>query len=155
MLTSPNDMDCRYSPKINEASGVEAQQVPLAPPEEDLHATLGAAIHAIKLHACSMDTESHSLRLHLTSIRLPHHVASHNHEIIHPSAFAQFRRPNEEEKALIRSLHASGSAPRFIIAALVELNPECLMSLLDVYNEVARIQKERLGSLSPIEALII
>ncbi|KAI9912474.1 hypothetical protein PsorP6_005953 [Peronosclerospora sorghi] len=80
---------------------------------------------------------------------------SHNNETIHPSAFAHFRRPNEEEKALIRSLHASGSSPRFIIAALVERNPECLMSLRDVYNEVARIQKERLGSLSPIGALII
>ncbi|KAI9906819.1 hypothetical protein PsorP6_016292 [Peronosclerospora sorghi] len=51
MLTRPNDMDCSYSPKNNEASGVEAQQVPLAPPDEDLHETLGAAIHAIKLHA--------------------------------------------------------------------------------------------------------
>ncbi|KAI9922826.1 hypothetical protein PsorP6_001310 [Peronosclerospora sorghi] len=29
------------------------------------------------------------------------------------------------------------------------------MSLRDVYNEVARIRKESLGSLSPIEALII
>ncbi|KAI9914672.1 hypothetical protein PsorP6_006828 [Peronosclerospora sorghi] len=203
MLTRPNDMDCSYSPKNNEASGVEAQQVPLAPPEEDLHATIGAAIHVIKMHAkqhgygitqfkiafdkhtppsprrydfrCAkggvkrgegvkrktgtrMTEFPFEVRIN-RMLTVGWHVciveASHNHEMIHPSAFAQFRRPNEEEKALIRSLHDSGSAPRFIIAALVERNPECLMSLLDVYNEVARIQKELLGSLSPIEALII
>ncbi|KAI9895681.1 hypothetical protein PsorP6_019022 [Peronosclerospora sorghi] len=51
MITSPNDMDSGYSPTNNEASDVEAQQVPLAPPDEDLHATLDAAIYAIKLHA--------------------------------------------------------------------------------------------------------
>ncbi|KAI9917081.1 hypothetical protein PsorP6_016852 [Peronosclerospora sorghi] len=207
MMTSPNDMDLIYSPTNNEASHVEAQQIPLAPPDEDRHATLEAAIHGIKMHAkkhgygitqlmiafdkhtppsprrydfrCAKGGVKRDVKRgegvkRKTGTRMtecPFEVqikrlltvgwqvciveASHNHGTSHPSAFAQFRRPNEEEKALIRSLHASGSAPCFIIAALVKRNPECLMSLRNVYNEVARIRKERLGSLSPIEALII
>ncbi|KAI9912957.1 hypothetical protein PsorP6_005856 [Peronosclerospora sorghi] len=203
MMTSPNDMDCSYSPTKNKPSGVEAQQFPLAPPDEDLHATLEAAIHAIKLHAKQRgygitqfkiafdkhtppSTRRYDFRCAKGGVKRGEGVkiktgkrvkecpfefrikrmltvgwqaciveASHNHEMIDPSAFAQFRRPNEEEKALIRSLDASGRAPRFIISALVERNPECLMSLRDVNDEVARIRKERLGLLSPIEALII
>ncbi|KAI9909156.1 hypothetical protein PsorP6_014851 [Peronosclerospora sorghi] len=154
MMMSPNDTDRSFSPTNNEASDVEEQQVPLAPPVEVLHGTLEAAIHAIKL-----DAKQHGYVITQFKITFDKHTPpsqlSHNDETSHLSAFAQFRRPNEEEKTLIRFLHASGSAPRFIIAALVERNPECLMSLRDVYNEVARIRKERLGSLSPIEALII
>ncbi|KAI9906246.1 hypothetical protein PsorP6_003988 [Peronosclerospora sorghi] len=170
MMTSPNYMDRSYWPTNNEASDVEAQQVPLAPPDDYLHATLEATFHAIKLHAkqngygitqfnIAFDKHAppsprrYDFRCAKGGVKIGE--ASHNHETSHPSVFAQFRRPKEEEKALIRSLHASGSAPRFIIAALVERNPECLMSLREVYNEVARIRKEFLGSLSPIEALFI
>ncbi|KAI9905960.1 hypothetical protein PsorP6_013781 [Peronosclerospora sorghi] len=136
----------------------------------NLHATLEAAIHAIKLHAkqhgygiaqfmIAFDNHTppsprrYDFRYAKVGVKRGEEVnrktgtritecpfkvwikrlitvgwkvciveASHNHETIHPSAFAQFRRPNEEEKALIRSLHASGSSPRFIIAALVERN---------------------------------
>jgi hypothetical protein len=80
--------------------------------------------------------------------------ASHNHNASHPSAFSQFRQPNKEEQALIRSLHASGSAPRYILTALLERDPNCLISLRDIYNEAARVKRERLGPLSPIEALV-
>ena len=57
--------------------------------------------------------------------------ALHNHDTSHPSNFAKLRRPHEEEKVLIRSLHASGTAPRFIVAALIDRDPQCLMSLRD------------------------
>ncbi|KAI9909088.1 hypothetical protein PsorP6_015198 [Peronosclerospora sorghi] len=121
MMTSPNDMDRSYLPTNNEASDVETQQVPLAPPDEDLHATLEAAIHTIKLHA-----KQHGYGIPQFKI-----------------AFDMHTPPSPRR------------APRFIIAALVERNTECLMSLRDVYIEVDRIRKELLGSISQIEALII
>ncbi|KAI9917029.1 hypothetical protein PsorP6_016873 [Peronosclerospora sorghi] len=77
MMTSPNDMDRIYSPTNNEASDVEAQQVPLAPPDEDLHATLGDAIHAIKMH-----TKQHGYGITQFKIafdkntHLPYHVGT-------------------------------------------------------------------------------
>ncbi|KAI9909477.1 hypothetical protein PsorP6_014659 [Peronosclerospora sorghi] len=51
MMTIPNYIDRSYSPTNNKDSDVETQQVPLAPPDEDVHTTLEAAIHTIKLHA--------------------------------------------------------------------------------------------------------
>jgi hypothetical protein len=63
---------------------------------------------------------------------------SHNHELIEPSAFPYHRRPTEDQKTRIRSLHASGVAPHFIVASILEQTPESLISLRDVYNEIAR-----------------
>ena len=68
---------------------------------------------------------------------------SHNHELVEPSAFPYHRRPTEDQKTRIRSLHASGVAPRFIVASILEQTPESLISLRDVYNEIARGRKER------------
>src|SRR6267378_3698911 len=79
----------------------------------------------------------------------------HNHEASEPSAFSQYRQPTEEQKAQVRSLHASGVSPRFIVASLLEEHPHSLVSLRDVYNEIARVKKERLGDLTPIEVLVM
>ncbi|KAI9921469.1 hypothetical protein PsorP6_001309 [Peronosclerospora sorghi] len=159
------------APPLNGHSSANEDEspVPLAPPGVDLHATLEASIHAIKLHEkqhgygitqfkkkiafdkhtplsprryyfrctkggvkrgegvkrktgtrmteCSFEVRIK--RLLTVGWQVCIVEASHNHETSHSSAFAQFRWPSEEGKALIRSLHASGSVPRFIIAALV------------------------------------
>jgi hypothetical protein len=80
---------------------------------------------------------------------------SHNHELVEPSAFPYHRRPTEDQKTRIRSLHASGVGPRFIVASILEQTPESLISLRDVYDEIARGRKERLGDLTPIEVLVM
>jgi hypothetical protein len=54
---------------------------------------------------------------------------------------------NNAQKALIQSLTASGVVPRFVVAALLEKDPESLVSTIEVYNEVARIKKVRLNGL--------
>jgi hypothetical protein len=50
---------------------------------------------------------------------------------------------------------ASGVVPRFIVAAVLDQTPESLIPLWDAYNEIARARKERLGDLTPIEALVM
>jgi hypothetical protein len=79
----------------------------------------------------------------------------HNHEASEPSAFSQYRQPTEEQNAQVRSLHASGVSPRFIVASLLEEHPHSLVSLRDVYNEIAKTKKERFGDLTPIEVLVM
>ena len=80
---------------------------------------------------------------------------SHNHELVEPSAFPHHRRATEDQQTRIKSLHASGVAPRFIVASILEQTPESLITLRDVYNEIARGRKERLGDLTPIEVLVM
>ena len=83
------------------------------------------------------------------------HHAIHTCDASDPAAFAQYRKPTEPQKDQIRSLHSSGVAPRFILAQILEQQPNTLLSLRDIYNEVARMRKERLSGLSPIETLVM
>jgi len=41
-----------------------------------------------------------------------------------------------------------------VVAALLEKDPDSLVSTAEVYNEVARLKKVRLNGLTPMEALI-
>jgi MULE transposase domain/FAR1 DNA-binding domain len=99
------------------------------------------------------------IRLHRTEYRtwqVKVYNPNHNHPPSESAAqHAQYRRPNNAQKALIHSLTASGVAPRFVVAALLEKDPESLVSTTEVYNEVARIKKVRLNGLTPIEALVM
>jgi hypothetical protein len=79
----------------------------------------------------------------------------HSHEASEPSAFSQYHQPTEEQKARARSLHSSGISPHFIVASLLEEHLHSLVSLRDVYNEIVRVKKERLGGLIPIEVLVV
>lgn len=98
------------------------------------------------------------IRLHRTEYstwQVKVYNPDHNHPPSESAAqHAQYRRPNNEQKALIQSLTASGVAPRFVVAALLEKDPDSLVSTAEVYNEVARLKKIRLNGLTPMEALI-
>jgi hypothetical protein len=60
---------------------------------------------------------------------------NHNHPLSESaSQHAQYRRPSNAQKALIQSLTGSGIAPRFVVAAPLEKNPESLVSTQEVYN---------------------
>jgi MULE transposase domain/FAR1 DNA-binding domain len=99
-----------------------------------------------------------TVRIHRTGYgtwKVQQHSKHHNHEASEPSAFPRYRLPTDAQMALIRSSHANGTAPRFIFAQILEGDPQTLISLRDIYNEVARMRKERLAGLTPIETLIM
>ena len=80
--------------------------------------------------------------------------STHNHRAVEPSALPQYRKPTESQKASIHSLHSSGVAPRYILAQILQRDSSSLITLRDIYNEIFRARKERLGDLTPIEALV-
>ena len=106
-----------------------------------------------RMTGCQFEIQLHRTEYSTWQVKV--YNPDHNHPPSESAAqHAQYRHPNNEQKALIKSLTASGVAPRFVVAALLEKTPESQVSTTEVYNEVARIEKVRLNGFTHIEALI-
>jgi MULE transposase domain len=106
-----------------------------------------------RMTACPFDVRSYRTESGTWEVRVKN--PDHNHEAADASAFPKHREASDTQKQSIRSLHFSGVAPRFIQAELLQRDPECLITLRDIYNEIAKARKERVGDLSSIEALVM
>ena len=107
-----------------------------------------------RMTQCKFEVRIHRTEYGTWQVRIYH--PTHNHE---PSSslseHSQYRQPTTEEQTTIRSLHASGVAPRFIVSTLLEQDLDTAVTTREVYNEIAKAKEERMNGLTPIEALIM
>ena len=106
-----------------------------------------------RMTECPFDVRIHRQASGMWEVRVVN--PNHNHEAVPSEAFSQYRKPEEKERALIRSLYASGTPPRNILAAILYEKPDCLIAFRDIYNEVARAKKERKQDFTTMETLIL
>src|SRR6266480_3064660 len=79
----------------------------------------------------------------------------HNHPALsNPSQHPCHRKLTDEEKSLIESLTRSHVPPKNILLNLLQQNPDTAVVSQDIRNERKRLQKERLNSKNPAEALL-
>jgi len=64
------------------------------------------------------------------------------------------KRDREDVLSNVKALSMAGQPARVVMTALLQEHPDTLLVSRDIYNQRAALRRERLGGLTPIEALI-
>jgi hypothetical protein len=79
----------------------------------------------------------------------------HNHPpSLNPSAHHIYRRRTSNEKKTIESMSKAGTAPKQILTALRQSNPDTLVAASDIHNDRKILRADYLKGRPPIEALL-
>ena len=80
---------------------------------------------------------------------------SHNHEAsFDPKVHLCHRKRTRDQLDQIKALTTAGQSGRVILTTLLQQDADAMLVSRDVYNERSSLRRERLGGLTPIEALI-
>ena len=79
----------------------------------------------------------------------------HNHQSSdHPQSHPSYRQLTEEQKHIANQLSAANARPKDVITHLRNLDPSTHITLQEIYNQRSANKRDKLGGLTPIEALI-